>query len=106
MRVCREFAGLKDKELRALWCDGFIPETFFADEMRTRIVGRAWIGRDGQGQWQFELVVRRPIQAWEHVNWDELLPGDYMTGWMSLDFERKVLTMDPGAAYPDKDPSP
>ena len=105
-RVCREFAGLSDKNLRGIWCDGFDAWTFYPHEKGARIVGRAWIGHDGQGLWEFELIARERIEAWEDVNWDQLLPGEDVTGWMSLDLERKVLKMDPGAAYPDKDPSP
>ena len=33
MRVSRELAGMRQKELRYLWCDGFIPDEF-------RVVGR------------------------------------------------------------------
>ena len=25
-RVCREFAGMPEKLLRGLWCDGFVPD--------------------------------------------------------------------------------
>jgi hypothetical protein len=106
MRVCREFEGLQQKEFCALWCDGFRAATFFPHEMGSRIVGRAWIGKDGQGEWEFELIVRRAIEAWEEVNWDELLPGEDVTGWMSVNLERKLMKIDPSAAYPDKDPLP
>jgi hypothetical protein len=27
-RVCREFAGMKDRGLRHLWCDGLVPERY------------------------------------------------------------------------------
>jgi len=103
MRICRELAGLKDKELCALWCDGLSAETFFPHELGTRIVGRAWIGKDGQGKWEFELIVRRRIGAWEDVPWDELLPAEDVTGWMSVDLEGKILKMDPAVTYPDAD---
>ena len=31
-RVCRELAGMEDKALRSLWCDGFIPEVYWLDQ--------------------------------------------------------------------------
>ncbi len=103
MRVRREFAGLKDNQLCRLTCDGFSARTFFPHEDGTRIVGQVWTLCGGE--WDFELIVRRRIEAWEDVRWDELLPADDMTGWMSVDLERKVLKIDSAAAYPDGDQS-
>jgi len=98
-RVCREFAGLRETQLRELWCDGFIARTFFPLGSGTKIVGQVWI--TAEEQWEFELIVRRRIEAWENVNWDELLPGEDVTGWMSVDLQRKLLKIDPAAAYSD-----
>ena len=39
------------------------------------------------------------------VNWSALLPPDDVTGWLSLDLDRKAVTIDPRAAYPDPGPS-
>jgi len=99
MRVCREFSGLKDKELCALSCYGFDDWSFSPHELGTRIVGHTWIGRDEQEEWEFELIVRRPIEAVEDLKWDELLPHDALTGWMWVDLQRKQLKLDPAIAY-------
>ncbi|HEV8290776.1 MAG TPA: hypothetical protein VGP94_02580 [Tepidisphaeraceae bacterium] len=100
VRVRREFAGLKQNPLCGISCDGFDPHTFWPHEAGAQIVGQMWFLGIG-GEWNFELIVRRRIEAWKEVKWDELLPAEDVTGWMWVDFEKKVLKIDPGAAYPD-----
>ena len=44
--------------MRALWCDGFIPENYFLDRHPPTISGRAWIGiGKRQEQWAFTLLL-------------------------------------------------
>jgi hypothetical protein len=102
MRVCRELAGLREKEHRALWCDGFIPESFDLGREVGRVIGRVWIGIGSkqQQEWSFELFAG-PVRNWEDLDWGSLLPAEDVTGWLSVNLERKILKIDPAAASPD-----
>jgi O-acetyl-ADP-ribose deacetylase len=101
-RVCRELAAMPAKELRALWCDGFVPVEYLLDDPAPRIAGRAWIGRDGQGEWEFTLLLPRPAGGREEIDWASLLPAEDMTGWLDVEQEgpRPRLTIDPSRAVP------
>ena len=105
-RVCRELAGLSDKKLRALWCDGLIPEQFHLEDDHASVTGGAWIGQgSGQERWTFVLVIGGNIHRREDIKWPALLPAPDVTGWLSIDTARNTLTIDPSSAYPDN-PSP
>jgi hypothetical protein len=41
-RVSREIAGLTDKALRFLWCDGFRPDAYLVDDIEPCTTGRTW----------------------------------------------------------------
>lgn len=86
MRVSRELAGMRRKELRELWCDGFIPEDFTVVGSRCRITGSVWIayGQERQESWQFVLYLGA-AQERDEISWSAMLPGEGVTGWLSLD---------------------
>ena len=102
-RLCGEFAGLRDKSLRALWCDGFAPEDHLIDGDGARVTGTAWIahGSGAHERWRFVLLVGRRLTSWEDVDWDRLLPPEHVTGWLAMDWSTKTMRIDPAAAYPD-----
>jgi len=104
-RVCREIDGLKAQEFRGYWCDGFIPDSF--DMEHARISGLVWMGIGGKNQeswhfsFHFENVCRR-----EEIDWASLLPGENVTGWLSMNIHRKTMKITPQAALPDKSEFP
>lgn len=101
-RVCREFYGLRDSKYRGLGCDGFIAETFEVEAGCACIRGRAWIQRGhDQEAWPFTLQIGRGITSRDEIDWARLLPAEDVTGWLSIDLQRKTLKIDPAAAYPD-----
>ena len=101
-RVCREFAGMSQNHIRGLWCDGFESRRWSLDEPRPRIVGRAWIcSGPRQAEWDFTLFLPHPVASREEIDWAALLPPENVTRWLSLDFDRKLIQIEPGAAVPD-----
>jgi hypothetical protein len=84
-RLCREFAGMANWDLRHLWCDGLIPERYQLGDSEPRITGRAWICHgQRQEEWNFTL-----------------LPPENVTRWLALNLSGKLIQIEPGAAVPD-----
>jgi len=103
-RVCRELAGMRDKQLRAVWCDGFLPEPQIEISRRhRRVTGKVWIGFGGSHQelWDFHLLLGPIVKDRQQIDWAALLPANEVTGWLSMYFESKLMTLRPYAAYPD-----
>ena len=101
-RLCREFAGMRERDLRSLWCDGFIPEQYFMDDPVPRITGRAWIcNGPKQHEWEFVLLLPHSATSKEKIDWASLLPPEDVTQWLSVDQSRKRIEIDPSVAIPD-----
>jgi hypothetical protein len=101
-RICREFSGMSERRLRALWCDGVILGAFALDDPEPRILGGAWICNGSeQEEWRLELLLSRPFKSRDEIHWEELLPADGLTKWMSVDLQRKHIQIEPAAAVPD-----
>jgi hypothetical protein len=102
-RVSRELAGMPQKEIRGMWCDGFLPDRFVATGRGSHVAGRAWMddGHGNQSLWNFVLLLGPlPVER-AAVNWSEHLPAENSTGWLYLDFERQFLKIKLSAAYHD-----
>jgi hypothetical protein len=100
-RICREFAGMSDRHLQYLWCDGITPEEYLLDDPAPRITGRAWIcNGPKQDEWNFTLFLPHPVDSREEINWASLLPPENVTRWLALDRGR-CIQIDPLAAVPD-----
>ncbi|GAA1642645.1 hypothetical protein [Actinoplanes couchii] len=93
-RVTAEFRKIADERLRRHWCDGMIAEDYDFGGPRPSVSGRAWCGDSGQEQWRFVLVLPVGIGSSEQVDWAALLPGDEVTGWLSVDPRARSLTVD------------
>jgi hypothetical protein len=101
-RICREFAGMSQRHLQYLWCDGLIPEQYLLDDPTPRITGRAWIGNGPrQDEWEFTLLLGRPVGARAEIDWSALLPAENVTRWLALDQRCNRIEIDPSAALPD-----
>ena len=57
-----------------------------------------------QGYWDFVLILGPGIRDRASVDWSKMLPASDVTGWLSLDFKNKLMTIEPLAAYPDRQP--
>lgn len=92
-RVCRELESMFDQKRRGWWCDGFLADQL--DEVRGQITGRVWIGRgrSQQEEWDFVLLLRNQLLVHEQVDWNTLLPDERARGWLSIDVQRKLLTI-------------
>lgn len=100
-RICVEFRGFADEQLRRVWCDGLVPEEYDlrAEEPNDR--GHAWCCLTGQESWTFRLLVHPDTRRREGIDWSALLPDDELTGWLSPHLRRKTRTIDPLNGYPD-----
>src|SRR3954454_4228033 len=96
MRVSRELSGMRQRELRGWWCDGFIPDVFEIVGQRCRIVGKVWmaLGKERQERWDFMLHLG-PAGPCEQIDWATMLPAEDWTGWLSLDSETKFMKVNP-----------
>ncbi len=102
-RVCREFAGMPERRLQFMWCDGFIPCEYILDGPPPRIVGRAWICYgQRQAEWKFTLLLPRPFGSREQIDWASLFPPENMTRWLALDEAGRRIEIEPAAAVPDR----
>jgi hypothetical protein len=119
-RICAEFEGFEDNELRWYWCDGLDPDRYERHGGEWHISGRAWIltenkparrsaaparrrrqRRDSRpGTWTFTLIVRAAGDR-DAIDWDGLLPGDGLTGWLTPDPASGTLKIDPASGYND-----
>jgi len=99
-RVCREFDAMPECQKRGLWCDGFLPRTYKVTKRRPYIAGTAWIGIGPrhQEQWEFVLLLGQAADRPGSILWDELLPAENRTGWVTVDLEEKKLVMEPRRA--------
>jgi hypothetical protein len=102
-RVSREFAGMRDNQLRFFWCDGFVPGQYRVGESNPRIAGMAWIVRDQiQEEWEFTLFLPHPVTSRDEIAWQQLLPPENATKWIAVDVEAKRIQLEPIAAIPDE----
>jgi hypothetical protein len=101
-RVCREFAGMPQRGLRYLWCDGFIPKQYVLAGLSPRITGQVWICDDSrQDQWEFTLILNSPVESRAKIDWSLLLPRESVTRWLTLDQPGKRIQIEPSAAVAD-----
>jgi hypothetical protein len=108
MRLCREFYGMRERELRGFWCDGFMPEReFIVAGDKCQITGRVWIAHGGksQGCWDFALLLGSAVSGRENVDWEATMPGEDVTGWLAMDFQNRLLKINPSAAHADQLPA-
>ena len=102
-RVCEEIDGLKQPGRRRFWCDGFIPERYELTNPSPQISGRVWmgVGPREQQEWEFTLLLGRPVESRDAIKWSTLLPPPNVTRWLSVDPIGKRLVVEPKAAVPD-----
>jgi hypothetical protein len=112
-RVCGELAGLADRRLRFLWCDGFAAEELDLDGERPCVRGRVWIYGHRRAPTRFTLYLGGAAGvSRRHIDWAALLPAEDVTGWLTPDLADGTLTIDPYAAVhdatldPDREPEP
>ncbi len=103
-RLGHEFAGLPERRYRYFWCDGFEPSEYELAGPSPRITGWCWIcNGPRQAEWQFALLLPRPVGSREEIDWPSLLPPPNVTRWMALDEGRRSIEIEPAAAVPDLD---
>jgi hypothetical protein len=101
-RICAEFAGFPDKQLRANWCDGLVAEDYDLSAAEPCIRGRAWCGPSGQEPWRFTLILDPRTGTPAEIDWPALLPGDGLTGWLTPDPQARTMTIDPARPRPQE----
>ena len=99
-RICEEFAGYEDRQLRYLWCDGLTPVEYTLNAVPPLIRGTAWIG-DAQDVWQFTVLLPHTIADRSTFDWSTLLPIAGVTAWMTPELDERRITIEPSRAIPD-----
>jgi hypothetical protein len=101
-RICREFAGMPERHMQYMWCDGLVPEQFLLDDPTPRIIGRAWIcNGPRQAQWAFTIFLPSPVGSRAEIDWAAMLPAEDVTRWLAFDLEGKRIQIEPAAAVAD-----
>lgn len=99
--LTRTFGNSEDKTLRGFWCDG-VSMPFIESQLTKKsvndtrkIVTKAWLGYDGQTE--FEMTIHFGQYSQRHfANGSDLtdcLPGDDSMDWIGLDIERKTIEL-------------
>jgi hypothetical protein len=58
-RICAEFQGFEDRQLRCNWCDGLVAEEY--DLLHEEPCIRSRCGPSGQDPWKFYDDDQRPV---------------------------------------------
>jgi len=78
-----------------------LPERYDSHAGETHISGLAWIGQHKQSRqerWEFILIAEHARDR-DQIQWQSLLPGDRLTGWLTVDPASRTLRIDPGSGY-------
>lgn len=101
-RLCHEFWGQRQRRYQYFWCDGLVPFQYQLSVPLPRITGRCWICNGHlQDEWEFALLLPKPCESRDEIDWQSLLPPQDRTRWMSIDEGRRFLEMEPAVAVPD-----
>jgi hypothetical protein len=99
--LTRTFGKSKDKKMNGFWCDGvampFIESQLTKKSVNDtrRIVTKAWLGYDGQGE--FEMIInfgRHSLKRYaKGSGLEDCLPGEESMDWITLDIDRKTIEL-------------
>jgi hypothetical protein len=93
------FAQSEDRAIRGLWCDGVMMPLISSQLSKKsvndtrRIVTKAWIGYDGQGEYELTIKfgkysLRRYAKG---TSLKDCVPGDETMGWINIDVEKRRI---------------
>ena len=99
-RLCREFTESDDAELKWFWCDGV--SWFPTDNQLTKkhvndkrkIITKAWIGKDGQDEYQATIHFGKKALSNYAKGKDliECIPDfENETEWIEIDIDKKTI---------------
>jgi hypothetical protein len=101
-RVSGELARMPENRFRFLWCDGFTPMHYVLGGPTPRITGRAWICNGPlQDEWDFALLLHRPVGSRNEIHWASLLPPVNVARWLGVDLNGRRIDIEPSAAVLD-----
>ena len=99
--LCRAFGNSTDKRLRGFWCDGvmmpFIESQVTKKSVNDtkRIETKAWLGFDGQGE--FEMTINFGPSSLSRyargLDLVECLPSEDSMDWIKLNIEGKKIDL-------------
>lgn len=106
-RVTRALAAMESKVLRALWCDGFVPENYLLNVVEPCITGTAWIcNGPQQSSWNFRLDLQNPVNGKNDIPWANLLPADDVTDWLAVSVDGREIRINPFEAVARAESAP
>jgi hypothetical protein len=80
-RICAEFEGFEDNELRWYWCDGLLPDRYDRHGGHWHISGRAWIETQNKPAHRSAPATRRRGQRRPGQRWrGQWRPGQWRPG--------------------------
>ena len=101
-RVCREFVGMPDTQLRSFGAMASSRKT--TSSMTARHVSLAGLGfakARGKTNGTSRSFLPHPVDSPDKIDWASLLPAENVTRWLAVDQHDKRIQIEPSAAVPD-----
>ncbi|MBD2767585.1 hypothetical protein IC235_06735 [Hymenobacter sp. BT664] len=97
--LTRAFANAEDELVQKVWCDGVLMPFFENQTSKKsvndtkRIVTKAWIGQDGQGE--YELVIKFEKYSLRKYargsSLQDCVPSERTLDWINIDLARRTI---------------
>ena len=99
--LTRTFNQSDDKDLRGFWCDGILMPTNDLQltkkniNDKRKIVTRAWLGYDGQDEYEMTINLGRySLRRYaKGTDLSDCLPNEDTMDWVSLDMKSKTIEL-------------
>ena len=97
--LTRTFGNSEDQKMKGFWCDGVLMPLIESQltkksvNDRRKIVTKAWLGYDGQGEFELTINFGEKSLSRYAKNSDlaDCLLSEESTEWITLDIEQKTM---------------
>jgi hypothetical protein len=99
--LTRTFGQTDDKNLKGFWCDGVLMPTAHQQltkknvKDKRKIVTKAWLGFDGQGEYEMTINLgQHSLSRYQNgTDLFDCLQSEDMMDWISLDMKSKTIEL-------------
>ncbi|MET3501813.1 hypothetical protein FHW88_003238 [Mucilaginibacter sp. SG538B] len=99
--LSKTFRNFEDNEIRRFWCDGvampFVDEQLMAKSVNDirKIITKAWIGADGQGEYEMTINFGPKALSWYARGLDlkECVPSEESLDWITFARDEKKIEL-------------
>jgi hypothetical protein len=97
--LCRTFKNSPDKDIQNIWCDGVSDQAFvktkkYVNDNR-RLQTKAWIGKDGQDEFEMTIVFgNKALSKYARgLDLKDCLPSDVSMNWVEIHLDKKTIEL-------------